>query len=84
MSNDSCTASGESTDIGGERSYAIRNVGRMSPFFISVVSNVDHLSPVRTADCPVCGRPEGRVEPLEVPLQAPGREALLAAARGER
>ncbi|MGB5581357.1 MAG: hypothetical protein WBM68_12375 [Woeseia sp.] len=34
--------SGEFTDLGGERFYAIRNVDRMPPFFISVISNVDH------------------------------------------
>ncbi len=33
---------GEFIDIGGERFYAIRNVDRMKPFFISVISNVDH------------------------------------------
>ena len=33
---------GEFVDIAGERFYAIRNVDKMAPFFISVVSNVDH------------------------------------------
>ncbi len=35
-------ASGDFTDIGGERYYAIHNVDRMPPFFISVVSSFDH------------------------------------------
>ena len=34
--------SGEFIDLAGERYYAIRNVDRMSPFFISVISDVDH------------------------------------------
>ena len=34
--------SGEFTDLAGERYYAIRNVDRMDPFFISVISDVDH------------------------------------------
>jgi len=29
-------------DMAGERFYAIRNVDKMDPFFISVISNVDH------------------------------------------
>jgi molybdopterin/thiamine biosynthesis adenylyltransferase len=36
------------------------------------------LTPTRSEECPVCGSPEHRVEPLEVPLRAPRREALLA------
>jgi hypothetical protein len=35
-------ASGEFVTEAGERWYAIRNVDRMAPFFISVISNVDH------------------------------------------
>ena len=34
--------SGEFTEIDGERYYAIRNVDKMAPFFISVISNNDH------------------------------------------
>jgi hypothetical protein len=33
---------GELVDVAGERFYAIRNVNRMPPFFISVVSDDDH------------------------------------------
>jgi hypothetical protein len=33
---------GEFIDVGSERYYAIRNVDRMKPFFISVISHVDH------------------------------------------
>jgi hypothetical protein len=35
-------ARGEFVDLAGERYYAIRDVDKMSPFFISVVSNDDH------------------------------------------
>ena len=35
-------AVGDFTDIDGERYYAIHNVDRMPPFFISVVSSFDH------------------------------------------
>jgi len=33
---------GEFVDVAGERLYAIRNVNRMSPFFVSMVSDDDH------------------------------------------
>ncbi|MEM7431887.1 MAG: hypothetical protein AAF351_08100 [Pseudomonadota bacterium] len=33
---------GEFVDLNGERYYAIRHVDDMAPFFVSVVSNVDH------------------------------------------
>jgi hypothetical protein len=33
---------GEFMDLAGERYYAIRNVDKMDPFFISVISDVDH------------------------------------------
>ena len=33
---------GEFVNFAGERYYAIRNVDKMAPFFISVISNVDH------------------------------------------
>lgn len=38
----SSAVSGEFIDFDGERFYAIRNVDRMTPFFVSVVSNLDH------------------------------------------
>jgi hypothetical protein len=34
--------SGEFIDLAGERYYAIRNVDRMAPFLVSVISNDDH------------------------------------------
>ena len=34
--------SGGFVDFAGERYYAIYNVDRMKPFFISVISNADH------------------------------------------
>ena len=33
---------GEFMDLAGERNYAIRNVDKMDPFFISLISDVDH------------------------------------------
>ena len=39
------------------------------------------LSPLRADDCPVCGPAEVRLDPLQVPLRAPSREALDAALR---
>jgi len=40
------------------------------------------LTPLRRPSCPVCGDPEERVDPLEVPLRAPRPEAFEALARG--
>ncbi len=37
------------------------------------------LTPRRSPDCPVCGPPEARVDPLDVPLRAPSREAFARA-----
>jgi molybdopterin/thiamine biosynthesis adenylyltransferase len=34
------------------------------------------LTPRRAPDCPVCGPPEARVDPLDVPLATPPREAF--------
>ncbi len=39
------------------------------------------LTPTRNPDCPVCGPPERRVDPREVPLRPPGRAAFAAALR---
>lgn len=39
------------------------------------------LSPLRAEDCPVCGAAEARVDPCQVPLRTPTREALVAALR---
>jgi hypothetical protein len=53
------SASGEFVDIAGERYYAIRNVDRMDPFFVSVVSNDDHWLFVSSTG----GLTAGRVSP---------------------
>jgi len=50
---------GEFIDIFGERYYAIRNVDKMPPFFISVVSNVDHWLFISSTG----GLTAGRVSP---------------------
>jgi hypothetical protein len=50
---------GEFVDIDGERYYAIRNVDRMPPFFISVVSSADHWLFVSSSG----GLTAGRVSP---------------------
>ena len=51
--------SGEFTEIAGERYYVIRNVDKMAPFFISVISNNDHWLFVSSGG----GLTAGRVSP---------------------
>ena len=51
--------SGEFVTLGGERYYAIRNVDRMAPFFISVISSADHWLFVSSTG----GLTAGRVSP---------------------
>ena len=50
---------GEFVDLAGERWYAIHNVDKMAPFFVSVVSNVDHWLFVSSTG----GLSAGRVSP---------------------
>jgi len=50
---------GEFVDLDGERCYVIRNVDRMPPFFISVVSSADHWLFVSSSG----GLTAGRVSP---------------------
>lgn len=52
-------ASGEFVDFAGERYYAIRDVDRMAPFFISIVSSADHWLFVSSTG----GLTAGRVSP---------------------
>ncbi|MDH3619689.1 MAG: hypothetical protein OER91_02275 [Gammaproteobacteria bacterium] len=51
--------SGDFLTVDGERWYAIRNIDRMKPFFISVVSNADHWLFVSSTG----GLTAGRVSP---------------------
>ena len=51
--------SGEFMEIAGERYYAIRNVDKMEPFFISVVSDTDHWMFISSTG----GLTAGRVSP---------------------
>ena len=51
--------SGEFIDFAGGRYYAIRNVDKMPPFFVSVISNVDHWLFVSSTG----GLTAGRVSP---------------------
>lgn len=51
--------SGEFVDFAGERYYAILNVDKMEPFFISVISSVDHWLFASSAG----GLTAGRVSP---------------------
>ncbi|MFT4937554.1 MAG: hypothetical protein ACI88A_000571 [Paraglaciecola sp.] len=51
--------SGEFTTLGGERFYAIHNVDRMAPFFVSVISDSDHWLFVSSKG----GLTAGRVSP---------------------
>ncbi|MDX2486181.1 MAG: hypothetical protein QNL03_01635 [Gammaproteobacteria bacterium] len=53
------TVSGEFIDQAGERFYAIRNVDKMAPFFVSVVSDSDHWLFVSSTG----GLTAGRVSP---------------------
>ncbi|MEM7081651.1 MAG: hypothetical protein AAF465_02875 [Pseudomonadota bacterium] len=53
------TVSGEFVDFAGERYYAIRHVDQMKPFFMSIVSNLDHWLFVSTTG----GLTAGRVAP---------------------
>ncbi len=50
---------GEFVDVDGERYYVIRNVDRMPPFFVSVVSSADHWLFVSSSG----GLTAGRVSP---------------------
>ena len=52
-------ASGEFVDLGGERHYVIRNVDRMPPFLVSVISSADHWLFVSSSG----GLTAGRVSP---------------------
>ncbi len=51
--------SGQFINMAGERYYAIRDVDKMAPFFISVVSNSDHWLFISSTG----GLPAGRVSP---------------------
>jgi len=51
--------SGEFIDFAGERYYALRNVNKMEPFFISVISNTDHWMFISSAG----GLTAGRISP---------------------
>jgi hypothetical protein len=55
----SAEASGAFVDVDGERYYAIHNVDRMAPFFVSVISASDHWLFVSSAG----GLSAGRVSP---------------------
>ncbi len=56
---DSAGVAGEFVDLDGERYYAIRNVDRMDPFFISIISHDDHWLFVSSTG----GLTAGRVSP---------------------
>ena len=56
---DTDQVSGEFTDVDGERYYVIRNVDRMRPFFVSVISSADHWLFVSSSG----GLTAGRVSP---------------------
>ena len=51
--------SGEFSTIGGERFYAIYNVDKMAPFFVSLISDSDHWLFVSSTG----GLTAGRVSP---------------------
>ncbi len=58
-STENATVNGDFVDFAGERYYVIRNVDKMDPFFISVISNVDHWLFVSSSG----GLTAGRVSP---------------------
>ena len=58
LNNDSIV-SGDFVDIAGERYYAINNVDKMDPFFISIISSVDHWLFVSSTG----GLTAGRISP---------------------
>ena len=58
-SDQAAGVSGGFETVSGERWYAIRNVDKMAPFFISVISNVDHWLFVSSTG----GLTAGRVSP---------------------
>ena len=60
---DNHAVSGDFVYLAGERFYAIRNVDRMAPFFVSVISNVDHWLFISSTG----GLTAGRVSP-DTPL----------------
>ena len=53
------TVAGEFVDVDGERYYVIRNVDKMPPFFVSVISSADHWLFVSSSG----GLTAGRVSP---------------------
>ncbi|OUS26376.1 hypothetical protein A9Q98_10670 [Thalassotalea sp. 42_200_T64] len=57
--NNEIEVSGEFVTLAGERFYAIRNMDKMAPFFISVISNSDHWLFVSSTG----GLTAGRVSP---------------------
>jgi hypothetical protein len=58
-SGDGISVEGGFETIGDERYYVIRNVDRMDPFFISIISNVDHWLFISSTG----GLTAGRVSP---------------------
>ena len=59
IAEDTSDISGEFLTIGRDRFYAIRNVDRMAPFFMSIISNSDHWLFVSSSG----GLTAGRVSP---------------------
>jgi len=57
--NEGSAVSGDFIDVDGERYYAIRNVDKMAPFFISVISDKDHWLFISSTG----GLTAGRVSP---------------------
>ena len=84
--------SGGFETVSGERWYAIRNVDKMPPFFISVISNVDHWLFVSSTGGLTAGRvsPETALFPYitvdrihESTPHTGGKTLLRVAARGQ-
>lgn len=59
LSMQTSPVTGEFVDFQGERMYAVRNMDKMPPFFVSVVSNADHWMFISSSG----GLTAGRVSP---------------------
>ncbi|MGF1508422.1 MAG: hypothetical protein ACFB9M_02855 [Myxococcota bacterium] len=83
---------GEFVDFQGERYYAIRSVDRMAPFFMSIVSNLDHWLFVSSTGGLTAGRispetalfPYITVDKIHESLPHTGPRTMLRAARNGR
>ena len=85
------SVSGEFVDFAGERYYAIRNVDKMAPFFISVISSADHWLFVSSSGGLTAGRgspdtalfPYISVDKIHESITHTGSKTLLRISAGD-